>query len=123
VIMRLGYDVEVLGRLPWLERARCCYWGDLDTHGFAILSRARVYQPDLQSVLMDEQTLLSNRLLWVDEPQPHPADALTHLTAVEQLVYQSIRHDRWGRNIRLEQERIDWGVAWRVLRRLTAAGR
>lgn len=122
VIMRLGYDVEVLGRLPWLDRARCYYWGDLDTHGFAILSRARSYRPDLQSLLMDEQTLLANRPLWVDEPQPHPADALDQLTVSEQSVYQSIRQGRWGHNIRLEQERIPWGDAWRALQLLAAGG-
>ncbi|NOR71388.1 MAG: hypothetical protein GQ532_17115, partial [Methylomarinum sp.] len=33
------------------------YWGDLDTHGFAILSRLRHYYPQVKSILMDEKTL------------------------------------------------------------------
>jgi hypothetical protein len=38
-IMGLGYGVDVLSRLPWVMAARkAVYWGDLDTHGFAILS-------------------------------------------------------------------------------------
>jgi len=41
--MRLGYAVDVLGQLPWLQEAQCIYWGDIDTHGFAILNRARTY--------------------------------------------------------------------------------
>ena len=118
VIMRLGYDVEVLGRLPWLERARCFYWGDLDTHGFAILSRARGYRPGLQSVLMDEQTLLDNRALWVEEPQPHAAETLAGLTSEELPVYQALQQGRWGRNVRLEQERVPWEMAWRLLQTL-----
>jgi len=36
VIMRLGYAVDVLGQLPWLQEAQCIYWGDIDTHGFAM---------------------------------------------------------------------------------------
>ncbi len=52
VIMQLGYGVDVLGRLPWVARAHCIYWGDLDTHGFAILNRARSYLPELKSVLI-----------------------------------------------------------------------
>jgi hypothetical protein len=48
VFMRLGYNVDVLARLPWLARARCIYWGDVDTHGFAILHGARSYIPELK---------------------------------------------------------------------------
>lgn len=29
VIMRLGYAVDVLGQLPWLQQAQCIYWGDI----------------------------------------------------------------------------------------------
>jgi hypothetical protein len=69
---------------------------------------------------MDEPTLLANQLLWVDEPQPHRATSFEHLSAAEQSVYQSIRQGRWGRNIRLEQERIPWGDVWRALQSLVA---
>ncbi len=118
VIMRLGYNVDVLAHLPWIARAQCIYWGDLDTHGFAILNRARTYLPGIQSVLMDEETLLSHSALWVEEKEPHPATELTLLTEAEQTVYFGIRHQRWGQNIRLEQERVVWEVAWNTLQRL-----
>lgn len=116
VIMRLGYGIDVLGRLPWLRNAHCIYWGDLDTHGFAILNRARGYLPELQSVLMDEETLFRHRELWVEEKEPHPAESLPILSDSEQTVYQAIKKNVWGQNIRLEQERIAWDYAWRVLR-------
>lgn len=115
VFMRLGYNVGVLARFPWLARAKCIYWGDLDTHGFAILHRARSYIPELQSVLMDEDTLLRHRALWVDEKEQHPAAELTLLTAAEQVVYEGLKQQRWGQNVRLEQERIAWDVAWNTL--------
>lgn len=117
VLMRLGYNVDVLAQLPWLTNARCLYWGDLDTHGFAILHRARSKIPSLQSVLMDEDTLLRYRALWVDEPAQHTAESLAFLTAQEQKLYLDLKRQRWGKNIRLEQERIDWDVAWRALLR------
>jgi len=117
VFMRLGYNVDVLARLPWLARAKCSYWGDLDTHGFAILHRARSYIPELQSVLMDQDTLLRHKPLWVDESAQHPATELTLLTEQEQQLYRDLKQQRWGQNVRLEQERIDWAAAWSVLQR------
>lgn len=121
VFMRLGYNVDVLARLPWLTHAKCIYWGDLDTHGFSILHRARSYLPDLQSVLMDEDTLLRHKALWVDEKEQHPAAELALLTVAEQLLYRDLKQQRWGQNVRLEQERIDWDTAWSALQRLAVA--
>jgi len=120
VFMRLGYNVDVLARLPWLARAKCIYWGDLDTHGFAILHRARSYIPELKSVLMDEETLLRHQALWVDEAAQHSAAELTLLTEEEQQLYRDLKQQRWGQNVRLEQERIDWTAAWNVLQRSLA---
>jgi hypothetical protein len=116
VIMGRGYAVDVLGRLPWLAGAKCVYWGDLDTHGFAILHRARSYLPGLQSMLMDQDTLLNHKALWVNEKKQHPASALALLTQDEQAVYQGLKQQRWGQNVRLEQERIVWDTAWKALR-------
>lgn len=117
VFMRLGYNVDVLGRLPWLARAQCVYWGDLDTHGFAILNQARSYLPQLQSVLMDEETLLQHKALWVEEKEQCSATELTRLTEDEQQVYRALKQQLWGQNVRLEQERVDWSTAWNVLQR------
>jgi hypothetical protein len=115
VIMQLGYGVDVLGCLPWITKARCIYWGDLDTHGFAILNRARSYLPEMKSVLMDEATLRSHQDLWVEEKDQHAAETLPLLTDPEQAVYQAIKRNAWGQNVRLEQERIAWDVAWKTL--------
>ncbi len=116
VVMQLGYGVDVLGRLPWITKAHCFCWGDLDTHGFAILNRARSYLPELKSVLMDEQTLRSHQDLWVEENDQHAAETLPLLTDPEQAVYQAIKRNTWGQNVRLEQERIAWCFAWKTLK-------
>jgi len=115
VIMGLGYKVDVLSKLPWVGQAHCIYWGDLDTHGFGILSRARSHLPELQSVCMDEETLFSHRELWVEEKSQLGSANLPLLTDAEQAVYQGIKNNSWGQNIRLEQERITWSAAWKTL--------
>jgi hypothetical protein len=112
VFMGLGYGVGTLARLPWVMRTQCTYWGDVDTHGLAILSRARLQLPHLESVLMDEQTLLRYRDLWVSENPQYGAAELPLLTPAEQSLYAGLKQQRWGLNVRLEQERIAWSYAW-----------
>lgn len=109
VIFGEGFRVSRAGALPWLRGVPTWYWGDLDTHGFAILHQLRAWLPQTQSFLMDRQTLLSHRDRWVREPRPRAA-ALDNLTDSEQGVYGDLLTDRYAENVRLEQERIDW--AW-----------
>lgn len=111
VFMGLGYGVSSLARLPWVERAQCIYWGDLDTHGFAMLDRARAALPGVESALMDEETLLAFREFWVHEKEQNLAGALPILNPAEQEVYRGLKEQRWGINVRLEQERIPWSFA------------
>lgn len=40
-----GYALDRLGDIPWLHRCPLHYWGDIDTHGFAILDRLRAHFP------------------------------------------------------------------------------
>jgi len=106
-IMGLGYAVEILREILWIAQAKqCLYWGDLDTHGFACLARARHHIPKLKSILMDERTLHENQTMWVHEPSPIVIDAPEILTAAEQAVYEALRDNGWGQGVRLEQERI-----------------
>lgn len=106
--MKLGHAVSVLNALPWLRDAPVIYWGDIDTHGFAILDRARAVIPGLRSILMDEVTLLSYRSLWGQEPAQHPDVALSRLTENERVVYSGLQSNTWGQKVRLEQERVAW---------------
>jgi hypothetical protein len=111
VIFGLGYGLSLLKEAAWLGQRNVHYWGDLDTHGFAMLSQARSYLPDVRSFLMDEATLLAFRPLWTEEaPQKRTTAMLGHLTAAEQAVYDGLVQQRWGDHLRLEQERIS--LAW-----------
>lgn len=121
VIMGLGYNVSQLQNIPWIKSARCYYWGDLDTHGFAILNRIRAHLPNIKSILMDKKTLLKSKSLWVQEHKPCCIENLEYLTEAEKAVYINIRDNSWGHQIRLEQERIFWPDAWEALIKETSA--
>ena len=113
--MALGYGVDILACLPWVRKANCIYWGDIDTHGLAILSRLRSHLPAVHSVLMDEATLLAHREFWSHEPDQHAAQEMTQLLPAEKVLYQSLKSHAFGPAIRLEQERIAWTMAWNTL--------
>ena len=115
-VLGLGNAVSLLSGLPWVADAEIVYWGDIDTHGFVILDRARATLGVLRSVLMDETTLLACRDLWVEEPVQTNARELVHLTAAERAVFEGLRTQRWAHHARLEQERIPWS---RVLEALS----
>jgi hypothetical protein len=108
--MRRGYAVEALAKLPWLAQLPVYYWGDIDTHGLAILSRLRGYLPRTHSLMMDEATLLAFKALWGRE-EKLAAPELAHLTEAEQQLYRALREGKY-KQVRLEQERIAWDVAW-----------
>ncbi len=55
-----------------------------------------------------------------NEAVQHSAAELTLLTKDEQQLYRDLKQQRWGQNVRLEQERIDWTTAWNVLQRSLA---
>lgn len=113
--MGLGYGVDQLADIAWLKGLRLVYWGDIDTHGFAIVNRARTHFPDVITVLMDELTLHAFKDLWGKENQPHGALELPLLTFEESKVYLALKRNSWGQNVRLEQERIAWDYAWPLL--------
>jgi hypothetical protein len=114
VLWGKGFEVNRPGSLPWLRAAEVRYWGDLDTHGFAILNQVRAWLPQTRSILMDRDTLLAHRERWGHESSPTTAK-LDRLGPAEAELYTDLVADRFGDRIRLEQERIDW--AW-VTKRL-----
>ena len=108
-IFGAGYGFENLRRAYWLSRCRLFYWGDIDTHGFAILDELRGNFGHVESFLMDRDTFLAFKTLWGTENSPTDRD-LPALTAEERALYDDLRFNRIGLNLRLEQERI--GFEW-----------
>jgi hypothetical protein len=102
-----GYAVNILAKLDWLATLDLTYWGDLDTHGFAILNRLRSRFPHARSILMDRETLLAHQSQWVTEKTPTKA-TLDLLTPAEQDLYQDLVNGTFGPAVRLEQERVSF---------------
>lgn len=105
VIFGLGYGLDLLAAAGWLKEKSIYYWGDIDTHGFAMLDQIRHAFPQTRSLLMDLGTLMDHRALWGRERTPLNRD-LPLLDPAEGAVYDGLRQDRWATCLRLEQERI-----------------
>jgi hypothetical protein len=121
VVFGSGFALTTLEDLPWRHGKEIVYWGDIDTHGFAILNRLRHHVPQARSVLMDRATLLAHRDQWVTEPAPTTA-ALGFLNPEERSVYQDLVTAEFAPAVRLEQERISFAAIEQSLLRLTPSG-
>lgn len=120
VIFGAGYGFDALTQAAWLARRSLHYWGDIDTHGFAILDQLRAHFPHAQSFLMDRDTLLAHQPQWADEPQPTLRD-LPRLNDAERRLYDDLRWLRLHATpVRLEQERIGFGWVERAVAALGA---
>ena len=114
VIFGGGYAVDVLEPLGWLTDLDLVYWGDIDTHGFAILNRLRHRFGHARSMLMDRATLLAHRGQWVTEPRPTAA-SLDLLDAEEAELYRDLVDGTLGPSVRLEQERVAFAAIEQTL--------
>lgn len=100
--------LDRLRNAAWLRQRCVHYWGDIDTHGFAMLDQLRAYVPEVKSLMMDEATLMHHLDHWGHEAQAQQRD-LDRLTASELAVYNTLRDNRLRAGLRLEQERIGFG--------------
>ncbi len=100
-----GHRVDLVAKLPWAHTVT--YWGDLDSHGFAILNRLRSRGVAATSALMDIETLLAHRDLWGVDGNPDTGRP-SFLEPDEQAVLRRLGAEG---NVRLEQERIPWSFA------------
>lgn len=103
-----GYGWDALARARWLEHGAIHYWGDIDTHGFAILDQLRAHFSHVESILMDRSTLDAHSAFWGREEKPQRSD-LYRLTAEESALYDDLRDNRIREGLRLEQEHLGFG--------------
>ena len=98
--------LDRLRNAVWLNQRSVHYWGDIDTHGFAMLDQLRSYLPHVQSLMMDEGTLVHHADHWGSEAQTQRD--LPRLTSGEAAVYNTLRDNRLRAAVRLEQERVEF---------------
>jgi hypothetical protein len=99
-IFGAGYSVCNLKNADWINRMELLYWGDIDTHGFEILSQVRGYFPHTKSILMDKTTF--DKYFENDLGTPSVIFADLHLNEQEKELYHLLKLNNW----RLEQEKI-----------------
>lgn len=109
VIFAKGYNAYILQNTKWLVNKNLYYWGDIDTHGFNILSQVRSFLPTIKSLLMTEEVLLMHRDQWVIEDKQNVSD-IKNLTPAEKELTTRLQTDYFGTKVRLEQERITYDV-------------
>lgn len=114
-IFGAGFGARRLRGLDWLTDRDVIYWGDIDTHGFAILDQMRSMFPRVRSMLMDRATLLAHRAHWTREPANTRAE-LASLSSAESRLYVELIEDVHGANVRLEQERVRFSLVEEALR-------
>ncbi|RTL34686.1 MAG: hypothetical protein EKK49_08320, partial [Rhodocyclaceae bacterium] len=107
IVFGAGYGWDALAPATWLQDCNVYYWGDVDTHGFAILDQLRQYLPHAASFLMNSETLLAHRPHWGKEPAPTQRE-LPRLTAEEATLYDALRFDHLQPGLRLEQEHVSY---------------
>jgi hypothetical protein len=117
VLFGAGYGFEMLRGVEWLSKASVHYWGDIDTHGFAILDQLRAQLDGVQSLLMDRETLFAFQSQWGREEKQASHD-LPRLTPRECELYNALRENRIQMNLRLEQERIGYSWVEKTIRAL-----
>lgn len=103
-----GSGLEHLVEVSWIAAVPVHYWGDIDTHGLAILDQLRGFVPHAASLMMNHETLHEHSIFWGTEEKPTRRD-LTRLTDLEQALYDDLRDNRIRAHLRLEQERIRFG--------------
>ncbi|CAG9228460.1 Wadjet anti-phage system protein JetD domain-containing protein [Paraburkholderia caribensis] len=105
VVFGAGYGWDALSKAAWLSRCCIHYWGDIDTHGFAILDQLRSRFRHVESLLMDRATLMEHEAVWGEEPDQVVRD-LPRLDHAERALFDELRDNRLRTKLRLEQEHV-----------------
>ncbi|MEI6177623.1 MAG: DUF3322 domain-containing protein [Verrucomicrobiota bacterium] len=109
VIFGSGYGWSALAAASWLHHRAIHYWGDIDSHGFAILDQLRASLPHVRSMLMGREVLLYHRAMWTTEPNSILRE-FHRLTSEERATVEELRSHTEILAIRLEQEKLPFSV-------------
>lgn len=100
VVWGHGFGVDILKDVTWLKSKKIFYWGDLDVHGFQILSEIRMHFPQVKSFLMDRATF---DLFYEDAVGTETnVEKELCLTQEEKTMFEYVKENKF----RLEQEKI-----------------
>ncbi len=95
-----GNAVTNIQNAIWLNDIPVLYWGDIDVHGFEMLSRIRKHFKHTKSILMDKTTF--DKYFENESGKPTTDTTALNLTENERELYNLLKTNNW----RLEQEKI-----------------
>ena len=101
-----GNAAQLLTTVSWLNNCRVLYWGDVDVHGFHIVSRLRSVFPHLTTTMMDLPTLNDCSKIIINA-KAATYEETTCLTTAERQAYERVKADQKL----LEQEKIPYAYA------------
>ncbi len=110
-----GFQLNLLKEAKWMNDKQIVYWGDIDTHGFQILSQLRSYFPNTRSLMMDFETFNELKCFTVTGTETN-INQLTNLTAEEYQIFEYLLNLK--EKNRLEQEKINHSFALRKIEKL-----
>ena len=105
VVWGHGFGVDILKDVEWLKNKNIFYWGDIDVHGFQILSEIRSHFKHVESFLMDRDTF--NEFFEGDKSPETNVEKELCLTQEEKELFNYLKEN----NLRLEQEKIPFKYA------------
>jgi hypothetical protein len=103
VIFGGGYGVSSLTNIPLFEKVKLFYWGDLDIDGFNILHNFKKMYNNVESVLMDIETVEYHQAeKIIIEPKSKNRN-LSSLNENELEAFEYLVENKW----RIEQEKLN----------------
>lgn len=109
VVWGHGFGVDIMKNVEWLKNKKVYYWGDLDAHGFLILSEIRSHFKQVESFLMDRITF--DNFFEGDSGTPTNVEKGLFLTKEEQELFQYVKEN----DLRLEQEKIPFHYVTKMI--------
>lgn len=100
VVFGKGFGVDIMKNVEWLKTKKIYYWGDLDAHGFQILSEIRTHFEQVESFMMDRHTF--DLFYEGDKGTETNIQKDLCLTSEESEMFKYLKEY----NLRLEQEKI-----------------
>ena len=105
VVFGKGFGVDIMKNVEWLKTKKIYYWGDLDAHGFQILSEIRTHFEQVESFMMDRNTF--DAFYEGDKGTETNVEKDLCLTSEESEMFKYLKEN----NLRLEQEKIPFEYA------------
>jgi hypothetical protein len=101
-----GNAAQLLTSMRWLHDCSLLYWGDIDVHGFHIVSRLRGTFPQVQTIMMDSHTL-NQHAVFITKAKSTSHENVLMLTEKEYEAYMQVKDGE----LLLEQEKIPYDYA------------